>query len=416
MTFLAPTFLVAGAAIAAAVVLLHFLARRRPRPARLPTARFVPDRPARWPSRAPRPTDLLLLALRVLAIVTIAAAFAGPVREPARAVVGRVVLVDQSRAVGDQNAVRDSAMAMLREGDVLVPYDTSVRMIVTGARDTAAMLVRSPAPASLSVALIAAERAAATLREHADSVELAIVSPFAAEAWDDATTSLRARWPGRVRLVVVPLARGDSSAREADVRAPRSDPVAAAAAPVAGDTSAPVRIVRDDLSLADSAWLETTGRVLVHWPRRETADTMTAQAVVGPDVVLAAPLARRAVDARGALVLARFADGAPAIVERRRGEGCVRDIAFDLPSRGDVALRESTRRLVALVAAPCDGAAQPVTLNVARMDVLRGSGSLVAASALPSVAGARSAATPWLLIAAALLLMIEVGLRQRARG
>ena len=82
MTFLAPVFLAAGAAVAGAIVLLHFLARRRPRPAVLPTARFVPDRPARWPSRAPRPTDLLLLALRVLAIVTIAAAFAGPIRAP----------------------------------------------------------------------------------------------------------------------------------------------------------------------------------------------------------------------------------------------------------------------------------------------------------------------------------------------
>src|SRR5688500_10321948 len=96
MTVLAPIFVAAGAVVAAAIVLLHFLARRRPRPAVLPTARFVPDRPARWPSPAPKPTDWVLLALRLLAVVAVAAAFAGPVREPDRAITSRVILVGRS--------------------------------------------------------------------------------------------------------------------------------------------------------------------------------------------------------------------------------------------------------------------------------------------------------------------------------
>ena len=244
MTFLAPIFLAAGAAVAGAVVLLHFLARRRPRPAILPTARFVPDRPVRWPSRAPRPTDWLLLAVRVLAIVTIAAAFARPVREPDRAVTSRIVLVDQSRAVGETQAMRDSVIAVLREGDVLVPFDTSMRIIVAGARDTAAKLATSRAPASLSTGLIGAQRAAALLREHADSVELTIVAPFASASWDEATSTLRARWAGRARLITVPLSPGDSSSRGIDVQAPRSDPVSAAAAPFANDKGTRTRIVR----------------------------------------------------------------------------------------------------------------------------------------------------------------------------
>lgn len=416
MTFLAPVFLAAGAAIASAVVLLHFLARRRPRPAILPTARFVPDRPARWPSRAPRPTDWLLLAVRVLAIVAIAAAFAGPIREPHRAVTSRVLLVDESRDVGDERAMRDSVMAVLREGDVLVPFDSSARVIVAGARDTAARLTPSRAPASLSAALITAHRAAALLRQRTDSVELTIVSPLASGSWDEATSALRARWPGRARLITVPLSEGDSSSRGIDVEAPRSDPVSAAAAAFSSHGAANTRIVRSGLSAPDSAWAGLAGHVLVHWPRRQDGDSLTAQAVVGPKVVLAAPLVRRAIGANDARVVARFADGAPAIVERRRGNGCVRDVAFDLPSSGDVALRESTRRLVGLVSAPCDGDEPRRAINASRLDSLRGEGRLLATSGLPTSVGERSPAMPWLLIGAALLLMVEVGLRQRARA
>src|SRR5688572_12486696 len=204
MTFIAPIFLVGGAVVASAIVLLHFLARRRPRPALLPTARFVPDRPARWPSPAPRPTDWLLLALRVLAIVVVAAAFAGPMREPAREITSRVVLVDRSRAVADERAMRDSVLAVVREGDILVAFDTSVQVIATSVRDTAATLTRSTATASLSAALIAAERAAGMLRDRADSIELTIVSSFAENGWDEATEMLRVRWGGRARLIPLP--------------------------------------------------------------------------------------------------------------------------------------------------------------------------------------------------------------------
>ena len=358
----------------------------------------------------------MLLAVRVLAIVAIAAAFAGPIREPDRAVTSRIVLVDESRGVGDERAMRDSVLAVLREGDVLVPLDTSARVIVTGARDTAAKLTPSRASASFSAALITAQRAAALLRQHADSVELTIVSPFASASWDEATSTLRGRWPGRARLITVPLSPGDSSSRGLDVQAPRSDPVSAAAAPFGSGGGANTRIVRSGLSTADSVWAGLAGHVLVHWPRGEDGDSLTAQAVAGPEVVLAAPLVRRAIDANDAQVVARFADGTPAIVERRKGNGCIRDVAFDLPSSGDVALRESTRRLVSLVSAPCDGDEPRRAVTAARLDSLRGTGRLLATSALPTPVGERSAAMPWLLIGAAVLLMIEVGLRQRVRA
>jgi Aerotolerance regulator N-terminal len=416
VTFLAPLFFAAGAAVAGAIVLLHFLARRRPRPAMLPTARFVPDRPARWPSRAPRPTDWLLLALRVLAVVAIAAAFARPVREPSRAVTTRIVLVDRSRAVADERAMRDSALAVVRDGDVVIAFDTTVRVVSMSVRDSIAVLARSGAPASLSAALVAAQRAAATVRDRADSIELAIVSPFASESWDDATWALRGRWMGRARLVSVPLARGDTASRAIDVGAPASDPVHAAAAPFSRAVEPRTRIVRRAPLPADSIWARGADHVLVHWPTAENATPATAEAVVAPDVVLAAPLVRRTLgNVDHARIVARFGDGSPAVIERAHGSGCIRDVAFDLPAVGDVALRESTRRLVRVVGAPCGDDEPRGAMTAARLDSLRGAGRLVAASVLSRPVQQRSAATSWLLIAGALLLLAEVGVRQRAR-
>lgn len=413
MTFLAPIFLAGGAVVAAGIIALHFLARRRPRPAVLPTARFVPDRPARWPSPAPRPTDWLLLALRVLAITAVAAAFAGPVREPDRAITTRIVLVDRSRAIADARAMRDSVLLLVREGDVLIPFDTSVRVIAVRVRDTAAALTRSDAPASLSAALIAAERAVAALRDRADSIELIIVSPFATDTWDDATQTLRARWGGRARLVTLPRARGDSSERTIAIRARRSDPVSAAAAPLVNDGEARARIVRTVPPTQDSAWVAEANRVLVHWPRAGASDALTAEGVVAPDVVMVAPLVRRAPAPDGGRVIARFADGAPAIIEREHGAGCIRDVAFDLPAAGDVALRESAGRLVTVVAAPCEGRGSRGMLTATQMNSLRGAGPLLATSAVPGRGRGRSEATPWLLMAGALLLILELGVRQR---
>ena len=414
MTFLAPVFLAAGAAVAGAIVLLHFLARRRPRPAMLPTARFVPDRPARWPSRAPRPTDLILLALRVLAIVTIAAAFAQPVRDPWRTVVGRVVLVDRSRSVGDERSMRDSALAVLRDGDVLIAFDTTAHTIFADARDSVAALSRSRAPSSLSVALIAAQRAGATLRDRADSIELVMVSPLDAASWDDATALLRARWPGRVRVMPIPLALGDTTPGRIVVHAPASDAVAAAAAPFRAAGDARVRVVRVAPSAADSAWVRESGHVLVRWLRGPDSARATAEAIVGANVTLAAPLVRHAsTDARAMRVVARFADGSPAVTEQASGGGCIRDVGFDFPLVGDVPLRESSRRLVAALGAPCDGDESRTTLSARRVDSLRGGPALLATSALPRPPRERSAAMSWLLLAGALLLLAEVGVRQR---
>ena len=127
MSFGAPVWLGVGAAAALVVVALHFLARQRPRAAPFPTARFIPERVARAPSRALRPSDLLLLALRASALVLLGAAFARPAWEPSRSGRLRVVAADRSRAVRDAAEVRDSAMALLDERSRLVLFDSAAR-------------------------------------------------------------------------------------------------------------------------------------------------------------------------------------------------------------------------------------------------------------------------------------------------
>lgn len=411
MTFLAPLYLALGALAAAAVVALHFLARQRPRPAALPTARFVPDMPVRWPSRSSRPTDWLLLALRVLAVLLVAMAFAHPVLQPDRAVSRRIVLVDRSRHVADITEVRDSLRSVMRDGDVAVLFDTTARVVATAAAATDSLAL-SAAEASLSAALVVARQTAVDLRAEADSLELVIISPFASLAWDDATMIMRRAWNGRARIVAVARATGDTAARRVDLRASRTDPVRAALRTMIASTTEPnVRLVRAEATAADSAWGRVAHRVLVVWP--EDSASVTGQAVVRDDVVLAAPLVRRSLPGDSGTVLARWADGAPAVVEAPLGDGCVRTVGFDFPRRGDVPLRESAHRIVRALVAPCVAAQAAPSVADARLDSLRGRGRLLSTTDVQRAGTPDRRMVPWLLVLAMLALVAEWMLRNR---
>ncbi|HEX2189023.1 MAG TPA: BatA domain-containing protein, partial [Longimicrobiaceae bacterium] len=91
-----PALLAAGLAAALLPLLLHLVARRPPERAPLPTARFLaPD--ARTAVRLRRrPTDLLLLALRMLLLVLLGAAAAGPAWLPRQRGTAELVLLDRS--------------------------------------------------------------------------------------------------------------------------------------------------------------------------------------------------------------------------------------------------------------------------------------------------------------------------------
>ena len=186
MTLLAPWYLAAGVAAALALVALHLLAVGRPPELRLPTARFVPERPARAVSRAPRPADRLLLLVRVLAALLAALALARPARTPDRRAVARVLLADRSRAVADPAAVRRAVDSLARPGDAVIAFDAVAAPAAAIPADSAARAAlldsllpssRGDSRGSLSAALAAARRHAPSLARGADSLELAIVSP-----------------------------------------------------------------------------------------------------------------------------------------------------------------------------------------------------------------------------------------------
>jgi hypothetical protein len=454
VTVLFPAFLLAAGLVAAAVVAIHFIVTAEPRTVPLPTARFAPVRPVRTRARRLRLQDLLLMALRVLAILAVGAGLAQPMVEPPRRELARILLVDRSRAVADPAEVADSARALFREGDAVVLFDSTATRVRTGALDSLATLARSPARGRLSAALIVALRTASEMRERADSFELAIISAFAAEEADLATDSIRALWPGGVRLVRV-AARADSAAPVAVAfDGEPDDPLRFALVNPrsANDTaSSDVLVVRGTPDGADSAWAASGARALVHWPATHMrADDAAAPAVPPPwtareapdsigglaagDAVIVAPFERWAAYDEGAAaraagdgagrVVARWVDGEPAAIEVPHGAGCIRTVMVGVPSRGDLVLQPRFARLAAVLTARCGGPVQPGTLDSARLASLAGEPATwhAAGSALPRPEVIRSTLAPWLFAAAlafalaALVMQRRVARHARASG
>jgi hypothetical protein len=427
MTFLAPWALWVAGAVSAMIVALHILASRNPRVTPLPTTRFIPDVALRATSRALRLTDMMLLLLRVAIVVLAGLAFARPVPTGTRRAVGRVVMVDRGRAVRSSAESADSVVRLLARGDVLIAFDSAARQLRGASADSLRAGHPSGVTSSLSAALAAGMRAASALRGDADSVELVIVSPFALDEWDAATPAIRAAWPGRVRLVRVAGAGGDSvsPARMEVIGATLNDPVRAVSALLDGSTqrtAATIRIDRGAPASADTAWARDGSRALVRWPasldssgwsRRARADA-TGAVVAGEgegQAVVVSPF-RRTIDPPSGRVVARWVDGAPAATERTMGSGCVRDVAIALPAVGDLALRESAGRLVAALAAPCGGIASATLASDIALSMLRGGAPLVASRALAMRTAPPGRLATLLLIAALALLLLEPLLRR----
>jgi hypothetical protein len=395
MSFLFPGFLVAAGLVSAAVVVLHFLVTQQPRSEDLPTVRFVPDVPARSTSVAIKPSDLLLLLVRVLTIMAIGAAFAQPQLKPKRERVGRIVLADVSRATGNIREVADSVATFASSTSAAIVFDSIAHEVdPTKLADTlgavAGQTNRSTSRGSLSSALITGLRAAARVREAADSLELVVVSPFVGEERDAATDSIRALWPGHVRLVKV------------------------AAANLAADTGA-AAAPSARVEWADSV---AAGAPNTFWTARAKPDTIGA--VRAGDAVLIYPFVRKwqpAITTDSVTrVYARWADGEPAAFERRSGTSCVRTVAFSLPTAGDVSLRPDFVRFVDELSSPCG-----VTRNVAPLspDFLasfEGSKTLAPVTAIKPRETRMTPLVPWLLGAALVLALVELLVRRISGG
>jgi Aerotolerance regulator N-terminal len=424
MTFLAPMFFYVGLVTAAAALALHFIVTRQPTSSPLPTVRFVPASAVRVTTVAPVPEDLLLLLLRMLLAILIGAALARPVLTPKRRPVARVVLADVSRAVGAIAPVRDSARALLGPGDVLVQFDSAARVMRSGAADSAAHFARSEREGRLTPALIAALREAAVIRDQADSIELAIVSPLRASEIDGATLAIRALWPGRIRIVRVG-GGADTVARHASVaiRGATDDPLVVAAL-TAGMTASDsvVRVMRGSSSRDDSVWAAGGRRTLVRWPVLGAPHGFvaisrvdTAGAVVAGEAALVFPLERRwTLDtaAHATRVAARWVDGAPAAIDRAVRAGCIRDVAIPVPTRGDLVLRPVFARFLRALAAPCEMVAGGPSLGDAQVSAIAGTGRLAASAEIHAPDVVVTPLVPWLIGAALALALLELYVRR----
>ena len=358
-----PLYLLAAGLASAAVIALHLLAWRRPTPHPLPTARFVPPSAVRAVSRAVRPTDLVLLLVRVAALLLAGLALARPVLAPVRAGTARVLVLDASRRVASMAAVADSARVHAAGADAVawVRVDSVARALADSTIGD-----RADVRGTLSAGLVVALREAHRLERSHARVDIVVVSPFAAESWDEATERIREEWDGPVTPVRVAMRSEASDSLTAGGRASQSaavlpsldDPVGAAFA-VAPTGSSPLpRVTRDSLTAQDSAWARAGG-VLVWWPRASAADderTAPPIAILGDGVrsvaghfrpIAGIPLAGQA--------LLRWSDGGVAATERPLSAGCIRTVAVDLPASGDETLRPGFARLVRALMTPCGG-------------------------------------------------------------
>jgi aerotolerance regulator-like protein len=373
MSFLAPGFLIAAAGVALVVAGLHFLSTRSPNLDLLPTARFLPDLPVQATAITLHLRDLLLLLLRVLIVVLVGAGLAKPLLTPARHRIARIVAVDVSRAVHDSVEVEINPRTYARDAAVLIVFDSAARVVNNSARDS---IQRSAARGSLSAALIVAQRAAARIRDRADSIELVVVSPFLAEEQDAATQGIRKLWPGRI--TTVPVAASVQREHHDSIR-------------VAWADSGP------------STW----------WQARASIDTVSG--IRAGDVVLVYPFARRwrqVVDDTSAYAIARWADGEPAALEHITESGCERSYGFSLPSEGDVLLRSEFQRFVTGLGAQCGKPRDFTPLAAAALDSIRGAGRLAPTSLIPRHHEATTTLTRWFLLAAMCLALVEMFVRR----
>ena len=421
MTFLAPGFLIASAVVAAAVVALHFIVTRQPRAGILPTARFVPNMPATATARATRPSDILLMLLRVLLVLAAGAGLAKPIFKPSRGAEARVILADVSRSQRDSTALRDSVRAHYRNHDVLVVFDSSSRIVGGSVRDSIGGLTASHGRGSISAALITAMRAASSLRDRADSIELVIVSPFAAESFDAATDAVRRLWPGRARIVRAAAAPADTSRRDErlEIRSRAEDPLQVTVSALRSDPAARGVIIRT-VSAGDSV----ANGARIEWPEaarprgavpRVSRDTIGG--VVSGNSLVISSFERRwmfpADSLRGADVIARWIDGEPAAIETPSSNGCVRSVAVPVSAAGDLVIRKDFVRFVAALSADCASVSAAVPAGDGAVASLAGNGGLAPREAFRPRGDLRSAIAPWLLGIAIAAGIAELFVRRR---
>ena len=438
MTLLAPGFLVAAFALSVGVLAIHYIAWRRPDDAMLPTARFLPEDRPLLHARASRPTDLVLLLIRVALLLVAGLALSRPVFTPPRRGTTSVIVIDRSRALASAAAALSALPAEVPGVErILVAFDSTAARL-DAARDLAPALAPRDVRGSLSAALVEALREAARLAPRRQRVEITLVSPLVREELDAASMAIRARWPDSIRIVRVAAARAVVAATTPDVRVDAQDAVSAgiALARANGYLSggAAVRVVRDAPTPDDSTWVRGGARVLVHWPL--ASSVAPGRGVAAPGAASAHEMARGVlagdVAVLGALVpltlanagtpVAWWLDGQPAARQVTSGAGCVRTVGFSPPEDGDLALTPAFQRVAAYLLAPCGGAVdlEPVAEGMvqalaAPVPRESGAGAIRTAPLRASLSSDRNLPGAVLMAIAFLLGVVEWRLRRRPR-
>jgi hypothetical protein len=438
----APGFLVAGALVALAAVALHLLVRSPPERAPLPTARFLSPVRRAAVRLVRRPTDVVLLAVRVLFALALGAAFAGPVwSPPVSSDVTAVVLLDRGVGMAPVwTAAVDSARRIASEASraALVVFDTSASWIDgTSLRAEDFDSLTSAGTSSAESDYAAAFRALAGPGRETGMRRVVLVTLPRWSSWGDGTSAARGAYPGMVEIV------DDWGIGEAGTV--ETAPTVAGAPRIAAEAGTAQRDAVEALGWTGVDTVVGGERGVIRLRYAATAappawrheDDPSAVAAGVPGVVFfggwaaSMPRAGRLVPGIGesatgasgatdtipgatipARAVAAWRDGSIAAVAGREGEDCVVTTAFALDT-GILVLDPSYPELVRhLVSACVTGRAIGGALDSGALAVLVGTGP--AETALTETPTARSLAGP-LLFLALLLAAAEWPLRNRRR-
>lgn len=466
LTLAVPAFLVAGALAMLVPLALHLIRRRPPGRAPLPTARFLVEDP-RKAVRVSRPTDLPLLALRMLLLLLLGLGLARPAWIPVPEGTSTVVLLDHGAAMrgdGWRAAVGEARRSLLdADGTArgeLVLFDTAAvrvpRARVTPALFDSLLSVVPPAvTADYAAALRAIPGAARELRG-ADSVRVRMISALADAGWSAGLAPLRrAAWSGSLELARVPatLQPPDSAAPAATLTsvtlgAPRGGFVATALAAVGMEgprvspsgalpaAPASVYVVVDAPSAATAAQLlerARAGATLVVTPGAAAEPLRAALPWAGgfgvvrgggamwfgaeTELAGAAGRVQAGGPAEGARTVAAWDDGRPAATAKRLGSGCVVFVGTELEG-GELPFQAAFPAALARLARGCDataGTVDPRPLDPGAIAVLRGRGPAAVAASAVGASEAGVALGRWALVAALLIALVETLLAYRRR-
>jgi hypothetical protein len=179
-------------------------------------------------------------------------------------------------------------------------------------------------------------------------------------------------------------------------------------------------------AVKSAASLTSAGEALIDWPvtnrpPRAVAriHTDTVGGVTTADARVISVFERRwtfpSDSLRGADVIARWADGEPAAIEKSADRGCMRSVTIPVATVGDLAIRHDFVRLVSSISRPCARVTATIPADPSDVARLAGAGGLAPRAAFQSPTGARSPLAPWLLALAIAAAITEVLVRRRVR-